>query len=233
MKLPEDCLEGDSWIGYMLSASVDMSSQGSDPSAQKRMKHTDDSNSFKAFESEEGGCNLQKIQYDSEDYSLIGNYYTDDYARFIEDNKSIRRRYTEVQKSPGFIRIGEVYISFSKNKVTFDGRNIILYLREIQALRFLALWYPDLVSYEQIYYNLSFGVKKIYVSVEIPAMKKRYITRLVGYVQTKLRSVTDGILISSSYGKGYSLVCYSNQQACPNESSVQDALHSQSTGSSS
>jgi hypothetical protein len=57
------------------------------------MKHTDDSNSFKASESEEGGCNLQEIQYDSEDSSLIGNYYTDDYAQFIEDNKSIRRRY--------------------------------------------------------------------------------------------------------------------------------------------
>jgi DNA-binding winged helix-turn-helix (wHTH) protein len=159
---------------------------------------------------------------------------TDDYAQFIEDNKSIRRRYIKVQKSPGFVRIGEVYISFRKNKVTIDGRDVVFRSREVQSLRFLALWYPDVVACEQTYYNLSFGVNRNYASVDKrPAMKKRYLIRIICHVQVILKSNTDGIRIRPNRKKGYKLVCYSNRQACPNESSVQDTLHSQSTGSSS
>ena len=106
--------------------------------------------------------------------------------------------------------------------------------REIQALRFLALWYPKLVPYEQIYYNLSFCVDGDYGCFdENPEIKRRYTTKLVGYVKTRLKSATNGICIRSNKKKGYEFVCHSNRQACPNESSVQDTLHSQSTGSSS
>jgi hypothetical protein len=124
---------------------------------------------------------LQKIQYDREKYPLIGECYLDDYDQFIKDTESIRSRYINVQKSPGFVRIGEVYISFKKNKVTIDGRDVVFRPREVQSLRFLALWYPDVVSYEQIYYNLSFRTKEDYVCYyEDPKMRtdilyKRYI----------------------------------------------------------
>jgi DNA-binding winged helix-turn-helix (wHTH) protein len=232
-KIP-DYIRGTPKIGYKLSNSVDMTSQDSDPSVQKRMKPTDGADSSEAFESEEDGGNLQKIQYDKKIYPLISDCYTDDYDQFVKDNESIRSRYIKVWKSPGFVRIGEIYISFRKNKVMIDGSKIFLHQRETQVLRFLALWYPNVVPYEQIYYNLSFGVGGgCGCSDENPEMKKHYITRLVSRAQARLRSGTDGILISNSYGEGYKLVCYSNRQVCPNESSVQDTLHSQSTGSSS
>ena len=161
-------------------------------------------------------------------------YRTDNYAQFTKDNESIRRRYLNVQKSLGFIRIGEIYISFRENKITIDGDDVFLSPSEIQALRFLALWYPKLVSYEQIYYNLPFGTKGDYACSDgNPEMRKSYLFRVMYHVQTKLRSVTNRICISSFRKKGYKLVCHPKRQACPNESSVQDTLHSQSTDSSS
>jgi DNA-binding response OmpR family regulator len=239
-KLPKDCLEGKASKGYMLSDPA-MISQGSGFVASSTLKllpsnisAPNDSDFSEASESEEDGGNLQKIQYDREKYPLIGNCYTDDYSKFVKDIESIRRRYIKVGKSPGFVRIGEIYVSFRENKFTLDGDDVFLSPRETQVLRFLALWYPKIVSYEQIYYNLSFCVNEDYAcSDESPEMKIRYTTRLVGYVKTRLRSVTDGIRVRSNRKKGYKLVCYSNRQACPNESSVQDTLHSQSTGSSS
>ena len=149
-------------MGYMLSNSnelVDVSYQGFEASP-KKSKGTDDSDSSEASEREEYGGNLQEIQHGSEDYPLIGDCYADDYAQFVKDNKSIRRRYINVQRGVGFVRIGGIYVSFIENNVTIDGNSIYFDLRRTQALRFLALWYPDLVSYEQIYYNLSFGVNE-------------------------------------------------------------------------
>jgi hypothetical protein len=106
--------------------------------------------------------------------------------------------------------------------------------REIQALRFLALWYPKLVPYEQIYYNLSFCVDGDYGCFdENPEIKRRYVIEVISNVQTRLKSDADGIRTRPNRKKGYELVCHSNRQACPNESSVQDTIHSQSTGSSS
>ena len=52
---------------------------------------------------------------------LIGDCYTDDYDQFVKDNKSTRRRYIKVRKSPGFIRIGGICVSFRENNVTIDG----------------------------------------------------------------------------------------------------------------
>ena len=239
-KLPEDCFKGKPSKGYMLSDFV-MTSQNSGFSASSTLKlltskisAPNDSDSSEAFESEEDGGNLQKIQYDKKNYPLISDCYIDDYAQFIEDNKSTRRRYIKVRKSLGSVRIGEVYISFTKNKFMTDGGDVFLYPREIQALRFLALWYPNLVPYEQIYHNLSFGVVGNYGSdSEKPEIKKIYLMKLISNLQTRLKSGTDRIFISSNKGKGYSLVCHSKRQACPNESSVQDTLHSQSTDSSS
>jgi DNA-binding winged helix-turn-helix (wHTH) protein len=178
--------------------------------------------------------NLQKIQYDPKDYLLIGDCYIDDYAQFIKDNESIRSRYINVQKSLGFVRIGEIYIPFRKNKITIDGRNIFLSPRAIHSLRILALWYPKLVPYEKIYYNLSFGTKGDYVCCyEDPKMWKHYLFGLITCVRSSLRSGTEKDRINFSKGKGYSLVCHSKRRACPNESSVQDTIHSQSTSSSS
>jgi hypothetical protein len=55
-KLPESCFKDKASLGYMLS------------------------DSSEAFESEEGSCNFQKIQYGSKNYPLIGDCYTNDYA---------------------------------------------------------------------------------------------------------------------------------------------------------
>jgi DNA-binding winged helix-turn-helix (wHTH) protein len=121
----------------------------------------------------------------------------------------------------------EVYISFKKNKVTIDGRDVVFRPRAVQSLRFLALWYPKLISYEQLYYNLPFGIKGDYGSSDgNPEMRKHYLSVLISTVQSKLRSVTDRIFISFCREKGYKLVCCSKRQACPNESSVQDTIHS-------
>ena len=137
----------------------------------------------------------------------------------------------ELRGSVGFVEIGRICVSFIENEVTIDGRYVYFFPRELQALRRLALWYPDVAPYEQIYYNLPFCVCESYASTgKMPEMK-RCSTRLVGDVQTRLESIADGICITSSYGKGYKLVCRPKRQACPNESSVQDTLHSQSTGS--
>jgi DNA-binding response OmpR family regulator len=177
---------------------------------------------------------LQKIQYDRENSPLISDCYTDDYAQFVKDNKSIRRRYINVQRGVGFVRIGGIYVSFRENNVTIDGGSISLDIRSTQTLRLLALWYPKLVSYEQLYYNLPFRTKEYYGSSnESPMVRKNYLFGLMYRVQTKLRSVTDRICISSFKTKGYKLVCHPKRQACSNESSVQDTLHSQSTDSSS
>jgi DNA-binding response OmpR family regulator len=231
----EDCIRGNSDTGYMLSNSydlIDVSYQGFS-AAPKRMEHTDDSDSSEASESEEDGDDLQKIQYDKKNSPLISNCYIGDYAQFIKDNESIRRRYIKVRKRVGFVRIGEVCISFRKKEFTIDGRNVFLSLREIQALRFLALWYPKVAAYEQIYYNLPFGIDEDYSSSsEKPEIKKIYLLKLINNVKKKLN--TDRIRISNSYkGIGYRLVCHSKRQACQNESFVQDTLHSKSTGSSS
>jgi DNA-binding response OmpR family regulator len=235
-KIPEDYIKSNSTMGYMLynpNELVDVSYQGFS-NAPKKVRGTDDADSSEAFESEEGGCNLQEIQHDSEDYPLIGVCYTDDYAQFIKDNESIRRRYIKVWRRVGFVRIGRIYVSFRENNVTLDGASISLDLKDVQALRLLALWYPKLVSYEQIYYNLPFCTKGYYgCSDENPRVRKNYLFGVMYHVQLKLRSVTDRICIRSYRGKGYKLVCHSNRQACPNESSVQDTLHSQSTDSSS
>jgi DNA-binding winged helix-turn-helix (wHTH) protein len=235
-RIPENYIKGNLTMGYMLSNSndlVDVSYQGFEASP-KKIKGTDDADSSKVSESEEDGGNLQKIQYDREKYPLIGECYLDDYDQFIKDTESIRSRYINVQKSPGFVRIGEVYISFKKNKVTIDGRDVVFRPREVQSLRFLALWYPDVVSYEQIYYNLSFRTKEDYVCYyEDPKMRKHYLFRLISCVRSSLKSATERDRINFSKGKGYSLVCCSNRQASPNESSVQDTIHSQSTDSSS
>jgi hypothetical protein len=202
--------------------------------APKKTKGIDDSDSSEASESEEDGDNLQKIQYDKKNTPLIGDCYTDDYDQFVKDNKSTRRRYIKVRKSPGFIRIGGTDVSFRENNVTIDGGSISLDIRSAQTLRLLALWYPKLVSYEQIYYNLPFCTKGVHgCSDESSEMRKNYLVGVMSHVQTKLRSVTDRICISSFRKKGYKLVCHSKRQACPNESSVQDTLHSQSTDSSS
>jgi DNA-binding response OmpR family regulator len=218
MKIPENYLKGEASIGYMLSNPVDRTSH--------------DADSPEVSENEEDGGNLQKIQYDSENYPLIGDYYLDDYAQFIKDNKSIRNRYINVQKSPGFIKIGGIYISFTENKVTINGRYVAFYPKEIQVLRLLALWYPKLVSCEQIYYNLSFCTKRNYgCPDESPAIKKCYLVKIISRVKVRLKSDTDGIRISPDRKKGYRLVCRPKRQTCPNESSVQDALHSQSTSS--
>ena len=235
-KIPEDYIKGNSTMGYMLSNPnelVDVSYQGFS-NAPKKTKGIDDSDSSEASESEEDGGNLQKIQYDKKNSPLIGNCYTDDYDQFVKDNKSIRRRYIKVQRKVGFVRIGGIYVSFRENNVTLDGASISLDLRDVQALRLLALWYPKLVSYEQIYYNLPFGTKGNYAcSDESLGVRKNYLFGVMYHVQSKLRSVTDRICIRSYRGKGYKLVCHSKRQACPNESSVQDTLHSQSTDSSS
>jgi hypothetical protein len=223
-------------MGYMLSNPnelVDVSYQGFS-NAPKKTKGIDDSDSSEASESEEDGGNLQKIQYDKKNTPLIGNRYTDDYDQFVKDNKSIRRRYIKVRKSPGFVRIGEIYVSFIENNVTIDGNSIYFDLRRTQALRILVLWYPKLVPYEQIYYNLSFGVNENYAcSDESLGAQKNYLFGVIYHVQSKLRSVTDRTCIRSYRGKGYKLVCHSKRQACPNKNSVQDTLHSQSTDSSS
>jgi DNA-binding response OmpR family regulator len=235
-KISKDYIKGNSKMGYMLSNPnelVDVSYQGFS-AAPKRMEHTDDSDSSEVSENEEDDGNLQKMQYDKKNYPLIGDCYTDDYDQFVKDNKSTRRRYIKVRKSPGFIRIGGICVSFRENNVTIDGSSISCDLRSTQALRFLALWYPKLVSYEQIYYNLPFGTKGDYACSDgNPEMRKSYLFRVMYHVQTKLRSVTNRICISSFRKKGYKLVCHPKRQACPNESSVQDTLHSQSTDSSS
>jgi hypothetical protein len=56
-KLPEDCLEGEPLIGYMLSGSVDMTSQGS-PSEREEIKRTPDQN--KMVYSSGIGMNIEK-----------------------------------------------------------------------------------------------------------------------------------------------------------------------------
>jgi hypothetical protein len=235
-KISKDYIKGNSKMGYMLSNPnelVDVSYQGFS-AAPKRMEHTDDSDSSEASESEEDGDNLQKIQYDKKTSPLISDCYTDDYDQFVKDNKSIRRRYINVQRGVGFVRIGGIYVSFRENNVTLDGDSISLDIRSTQALRLLALWYPKLISYEQIYYNLPFGTKGDYAcSDESLGVRKHYLYVLMSHVQTKLRSVTDRICISSFKKKGYKLVCHPKRQTCPNESSVQDTLHSQSTDFSS
>ena len=220
--------------GYMLFSSndpVDRTYQGFETSP-KKIKGTDDADSSEVSENEEDGGNLQKIQYDSENYPLIGDCYLDDYDQFTKDNKSIRSRYLNVQKSPGFIRIGEIYISFTENKVTINGRYVAFSPRAVQSLRLLALWYPDAVSHEKIYYNLSFGTKGDYASHStVPSVRRRYVVDIISHVQESLRSLTEGNYINFSKGIGYTLVCRPKRQTCPNESSVQDALHSQSTSS--
>jgi DNA-binding response OmpR family regulator len=235
-KIPEGYIKCSLTMGYMLSNPnelVDVSYQGFS-NAPKKTRGSDDSDSSEASESEEDGDNLQKIQYDRENSPLISDCYTDDYAQFVKDNKSTRRRYIKVRKSPGFIRIGGTDVSFRENNVTLDGGSISLDIRSAQILRLLALWYPKLVSYEQLYYNLPFGTKGDYAcSGGNPEMRKHYLFGVMYHVKIKLRSVTDRICISSFKKKGYKLVCHSKRQACPNESSVQDTLHSQSTDSSS
>jgi hypothetical protein len=212
---------------------VDVSYQGFS-NAPKKTKGSDDSDSSEVSENEEDDGNLQKMQYDKKNYPLISDCYTDDYAQFVKDNKSIRRRYINVQRGVGFVRIGGICVFFRENNVTIDGSSISFDLRSTQALRFLALWYPKLVSYEQIYYNLPFGTKGGYgCSDESSEMRKHYLFGVMYDVKIKLRSVTDRICISSFKTKGYKLVCHPKRQACPNESSVQDTLHSQSTDSSS
>jgi DNA-binding response OmpR family regulator len=232
-KIPAN-ITGTPNMGYMLFSSndpVDRTYQGFS-AAFKKIKGTDDSDSSEASESEEDGGNLQKIQYAPENYPLIGDCYLDDYAQFTKDNKSIRSRYLNVQESPGFIRIGGIYISFTENKVTINGRYVAFSPRDIQIFRLLALWYPDAVSHEQIYYNLSFPVNGIFASRStLPRMKRRYVIDIIGHVQEGLRSLTEGNYIDFSKGKGYRFVCRPKRQTCPNESSVQDALHSQSTSS--
>jgi DNA-binding winged helix-turn-helix (wHTH) protein len=229
-----DYITGTSNMGYMLSNPndlVDVSYQGFETSP-KKIKGTDDADSSEVSENEEDGGNLQKIQYDSENYPLIGDCYLDDYDQFIKDNESIRSRYLNVQKSPGFVRIGGIYISFTENKVIIGRRYVAFSPRDLQILRLLALWYPDAVSHEQIYYNLSFDTKGDYASRStVPRMRRRYVVDIIGHVQEGLRSLTEGNYINFSKGIGYKLVCHSKRQTCPNESSVQDALHSQSTSS--
>ena len=93
-KIP-DYITGTPNTGYMLFSSndpVDVSYQGFETSP-KKIKGTDDSDSSEASENEKDGGNLQKIQYDSENYPLIGDCYLDDYDQFIKDNESIRSRY--------------------------------------------------------------------------------------------------------------------------------------------
>jgi hypothetical protein len=235
-RIPEGYIKGNLTMGYMLSNPnelVDVSYQGFS-NAPKKVKGTDDSDSSEVSENEEDDGNLQKMQYDRENYPLIGDCYTDDYAQFVKDNKSIRRRYIKVRKSPGFVRIGGIDVSFIENNVTLDGGGLSFDLRSTQSLRLLALWYPKLVSYEQLYYNLPFGTKGDYAcSDESLGVRKHYLYVLMSHVQTKLRSVTDRICISSFKKKGYKLVCHPKRQTCPNESSVQDTLHSQSTDFSS
>jgi hypothetical protein len=107
-----------------------------------------------------------------------------------------------------------------------NGRNISFNIRNTQSLRLLALWYPNVVSYEQIYYNLSFCVNKIFASAnENPKMWKYYLFGIIDCVQARLKSGTEGNYIDSFSGKEYRLVCRSNRQACPNESFVQGTLH--------
>ena len=211
-KIPENYIKGNLSMGYILSNPndfVDVSYQGFS-NVQKKVKGTDDADSSEVSESEEGSGNLQKIQYDREKYPLIGDCYLNDYDQFIKDNESIRSRYINVQKSPGFVRIGEVYISFRENKVTLDGDDVVFYPREIQVLRLLALWYPDIVSYEQIYYNLPFCTKGDYFCCyEDSKMRKHYLFGIITCVRSSLKSATESDRINSSKGKGYSLVCCS------------------------
>jgi DNA-binding winged helix-turn-helix (wHTH) protein len=222
-RIPEGYTKGNLTMGYMLfnpNELVDVSYQGFS-NALKRTKGTDDSDSSEVSESEEDGCNLQEVQYDRENYPLISDCYTDDYDQFVKDNKSIRRRYINVQRGVGFVRIGEIYVSFIENNVMIDGGSISLSPREIQSLRLLVLWYPDVVSYEQIYYNLSFCVNEDYACFDKnPEIRKHYLYVPMHHVQVKLRSATDSFRISSFKKKGYSLVCHPKRQACPNESSV-------------
>jgi hypothetical protein len=119
---------------------------------------------------------LQKIQYDREKYPLIGNCYTDDYSKFVKDIESIRRRYIKVGKSPGFVRIGEIYVSFRENKFTLDGDDVFLSPRETQVLRFLALWYPKIVLKSPWIENVGYPAQSFRLDMPVDLNNKRVYT---------------------------------------------------------